>query len=132
MPSCQAWRTRSLRVHGGDGKCGWERCSLSKREDETGATMPVIRPLAARSFLSAVWLAVVLPAAALAQSANCTWYADTALKQQQRNEQGKCGFTGSEWSWSKQAHLAWCATQPPDRWKAEAQKREQMLTGCKR
>ena len=68
----------------------------------------------------------------LAQTANCTWYAETALKQQQRNEQGKCGFTGSEWSLSKQAHLTWCATQTPDRWKAAAQKREQMLAGCKR
>jgi hypothetical protein len=66
------------------------------------------------------------------QSANCDWYADTSLKQQQRNEQGKCGFTGPEWSSSKQSHLAWCANQPPDRWKAAAQKREQMLSGCKR
>ena len=81
--------------------------------------------------LSALWLAVAAPTAALAQTANCTWYAETALKQQQRNEQGKCGFTGSEWSSSKQAHLTWCATQTPDRWKAAAQKREQMLVGCK-
>jgi hypothetical protein len=77
-------------------------------------------------------LAATAPVPALAQAANCTWYADTALKQQQRNEQGKCGFTGPEWSSSRQSHLAWCATQPPDRWKAVAQKREQMLSGCKR
>ena len=69
---------------------------------------------------------------ASAQTANCNWYAETALKQQQRNEQGKCGFAGSEWSMNRQAHLTWCATQNPDRWKAEAQKREQMLAGCKR
>ena len=75
---------------------------------------------------------VAASTAASAQTANCNWYADTALKQQQRNEQGKCGFTGSEWSSSKQAHLTWCATQTPDRWKAAAQKREQMLAGCKR
>jgi len=70
-------------------------------------------------------------AAASAQTANCTWYAETALKQQQRNERGKCGFAGPEWSMNRQAHLAWCAMQNPDRWKAQAQKREQMLAGCK-
>ena len=69
---------------------------------------------------------------ASAQTANCNWYAETSLKQQQRNEQGKCGFAGSEWSMNRQAHLTWCATQNPDRWKAEAQKREQMLVGCRR
>lgn len=88
-------------------------------------------PLAAYGLLSAVCLAAA-PAAALAQSANCDWYAETSLKQQQRNEQLKCGFAGPEWSLNRQAHLGWCATQPADRWKAAAQKREQMLAGCKR
>lgn len=94
--------------------------------------MPMMRPLAAHLLLAACCLAAAAPTAAQAQSADCTWYAETALKQQQRNEQGKCGFTGTEWSSSKQAHLAWCAMQPADRWKATAQKREQMLAGCKR
>lgn len=87
------------------------------------------RSVAALSLLSALAAA---SAAASAQAANCNWYADTALKQQQRNERGNCGFTGPEWSLSRQAHLAWCATQNPDRWKAAAQKREQMLANCKR
>jgi hypothetical protein len=104
----------------------------SMREDETERTMPMTRSRAALPLLTALWLAVAAPATALAQTADCTWYAETALKQQQRNEQGKCGFTGTEWNSSKQAHLTWCATQTPDRWKAEAQKREQMLAGCKR
>ena len=95
-------------------------------------TMPMTRPLAALSLLPAFWLSAAAPTTALAQAANCTWYAETALKQQQRNEQGKCGFTGPEWSLSRQAHMAWCSTQNPDRWKAEAQKREQMLAGCRR
>jgi hypothetical protein len=69
---------------------------------------------------------------AFAQTPNCGWYADTSLKQQQQNEQRKCGFEGAEWSTSRQAHLTWCATQPPDSWKAVARKREQMLAGCKR
>jgi hypothetical protein len=94
--------------------------------------MPMKGPRVALPLVAVLLLAVAASAGARAQTANCTWYADTALKQQQRNEQGKCGFTGSEWSSSKQAHLAWCATQTPDRWKAEAQKREQMLAGCKR
>jgi len=87
------------------------------------------RSLATLSLLSAL---AIGSAAAPAQTANCTWYAETALKQQQRNERGNCGFTGPEWSLSRQAHLAWCATQDPDRWKAAAQKREQMLASCKR
>jgi len=84
------------------------------------------------SLLLAGALAAAAPVAAPAQTADCNWYADTALKQQQRNEQGKCGFSGPEWSSSRQSHLAWCATQAPDRWKAAAQKRERMLAGCKR
>ena len=88
--------------------------------------------ITAAAVVIALGLVTAGSSAALAQAANCTWYADTSLKQQQRNEQGKCGFTGAEWSSSKQAHLTWCATQTPDRWKAVAQKREQMLAGCKR
>jgi hypothetical protein len=88
--------------------------------------------IAAAAVLAAAGLALSGPPAALAQAANCNWYADTALKQQQQNEQRKCGFTGAEWSPNRQAHLAWCGTQPPDRWKAQAQKREQMLAGCKK
>jgi hypothetical protein len=90
----------------------------------------MIKIAAAFSLVSAV--AVSAPADVAAQTINCNWYAETALKQQQRNEQGKCGFSGPEWSMSRQTHLAWCSTQNPDRWKAEAQKREQMLTGCRR
>jgi hypothetical protein len=92
-------------------------------------TTPMTKTLAALSLLSGL---AVAASAALAQTGDCSWYAETALKQQQRNEQGKCGFSGPEWSSSKQTHLAWCSTQPPDRWKAEAQKREKMLAGCKR
>jgi hypothetical protein len=89
------------------------------------------RPLAACALLVVLAIAAA-PGAAPAQSANCDWYAETSLKQQQRNEQQRCGFTGPEWSLSRQAHLGWCALQTPDRWKAAAQKREQMLAGCKR
>ena len=94
--------------------------------------MPMTGARAALALVAVLLLAVAAPVAARAQTANCTWYADTALKQQQRNEQGKCGFSGPEWSMSRQTHLTWCATQNPDRWKAEAQKREQLLAGCKR
>jgi hypothetical protein len=90
--------------------------------------MPMRRSIVALS-LVATLAAGAEPASA--QGANCTWYAETALKQQQRNERGKCGFAGPEWNMNRQAHLAWCATQNPDRWKAEAQKREQMLASCK-
>ena len=100
-------------------------------ETERAGPMSIeLRPLAAFALLAA--FAAAAPGAALAQSANCDWYAETSLKQQQRNEHQKCGFTGPEWSLSRQTHLGWCATQTPDRWKAAAQKREQMLAGCKR
>jgi hypothetical protein len=72
-----------------------------------------------------------LSESAIAQSAQCVWYADMALKQQQRNEHGKCGFTGPGWSYDRRAHLEWCAMQTPEHWKAEAQRREKMLAGCK-
>jgi hypothetical protein len=92
--------------------------------------MRVTRTAAALSMLVIAGTALSLPVEA--QGASCGWYADTAIKQQQRNEQGKCGFTGAAWNSNRQAHLSWCATQTPDRWKSEAQKREQMLAGCKR
>ncbi len=83
------------------------------------------------SALALVCLAAgALPARA--QMASCNWYADTALLQQQENERRKCGFTGPEWNPSRQAHLAWCATQNPERWRSEAQKRRQQLDACKR
>lgn len=63
--------------------------------------------------------------------ANCDWYAKTALKQQQENEQKKCGFTGNGWSSDLKSHMTWCAANP-DQWKGEAQRREQMLATCKK
>jgi hypothetical protein len=85
-----------------------------------------LRPLAAFALLAAV--AAAAPGAALAQSANCDWYAETSLKQQQRNEHQKCGFTGPEWSLSRQTHLG-CRTQTPDRWKPQ-RRSEQMLAAA--
>jgi len=104
---------------------------MNRQRMERAGRLPMIR-IGAAIVVTALGLAAAGSSAALAQAANCNWYADTALKQQQLNEHRKCGFQGSEWSSSKQAHLSWCATQPPDRWKAEAQKREQMLAGCKK
>ncbi len=75
--------------------------------------------------------AIAVPATASAQ-ANCDWYAKTSLQQQQENEQKKCGFSGPTWSTDLKAHMTWCTTANPDLWKAEAQKRQQMLTGCRK
>src|SRR5947209_5950952 len=66
---------------------------------------------------------------AMAQG-NCDWYAKTALRQQQLNEQQKCGFKGEAWSSDLKAHVAWCASVSPELWKAQAQQREQQLTQC--
>jgi hypothetical protein len=84
-----------------------------------------------RTAIATIALIALAPLPARAQTASCAWYADTSLKQQQQNDLRKCGFTGPEWNTSRPAHLAWCATQPPDSWKAQAQKREQMLAACK-
>jgi hypothetical protein len=62
----------------------------------------------------------------------CEWYAKTALRQQQENEQRRCGFKGPEWNADLKAHLAWCAVVPPDLWKQQAQKRDQALAQCAR
>ena len=79
-------------------------------------------------FASAVIGFAVSPAAA---QANCDWYAKTALKQQQENEQRKCGFTGNGWSSDLRSHMSWCAANP-DQWKSEAQRRETQLASCKK
>lgn len=73
----------------------------------------------------------ILGSAAQAQS-NCDWYARTALKQQQVNEQRKCGFRGPEWSTDLRSHMAWCSSVAPDAWKAQAQRRDQALASCEK
>lgn len=72
---------------------------------------------------------MALAPSAGAQS-NCDWYAATAIKQQQKNEKGKCGFSGSGWSSDLRSHIAWCSGVSPDKWKQAAAQREQQLAGC--
>jgi hypothetical protein len=79
----------------------------------------------ALALLGTMWLSPM----ASAQS-NCEWYAKTALKQQQENEQRKCGFKGPEWSSDLMAHMNWCRGVAPDAWKKQAQLREQQLAAC--
>lgn len=74
-------------------------------------------------------LVLSLAPVAFAQ-ANCDMYGKLALKQMQENEQKKCGFKGNEWNADLKAHIAWCATVPPDQWKIQIQKREQQLAAC--
>lgn len=73
---------------------------------------------------------LMLGALAASAQANCQWYGTTALKQQQENERLKCGFTGAAWSSDLKAHMSWCASVPPDAWKAQAVKRDQDLAAC--
>jgi hypothetical protein len=94
--------------------------------------MPSFKTVAALAPLAGLALMLAAPRAAMAQASSCSWYADTAIKQQQQNELRKCGFTGPEWNADRQAHLTWCATQSPDSWRAQAQNRERKLAGCKR
>jgi hypothetical protein len=94
--------------------------------------MRSIKTVVALSLLAGLTLTLAAPREATAQAQSCAWYADTAIKQQQQNEVRKCGFSGPEWNTDRAAHLAWCATQGPDSWKAQAQNRERKLAGCKR
>ena len=77
------------------------------------------------ALLGTPWLA---PGASA--QASCDWYAKTALKQQQENEQRKCGFKGPEWSLDLAAHMNWCRGVAPDMWKKQAQLRDQQLEAC--
>jgi len=81
--------------------------------------------LSGAAMLGTLWLAPDASA-----QANCDWYAKTALKQQQENEQRKCGFTGPAWSSDLAAHMTWCRGVAPDLWKKQAQERDQQLAAC--
>ena len=71
-----------------------------------------------------------LPLMTAVAHADCNWYAQTALKQQQQNEQLKCGFVGPAWTSDMKAHLAWCGGVAPDKMKSEAQARDKQLQTC--
>ena len=90
--------------------------------------MTTVRLHAAFQGLAVLAAVALLPTAA---SANCDWYVKTALEQQQRNVNMKCGLTGAEWSVDKNAHAQWCASVGPDVSRAMAQKREAALAQCK-
>jgi hypothetical protein len=80
--------------------------------------------------IAAAALMVLLNMPAAFAQANCDMYGKLALKQMQENEQKKCGFKGDAWNADLKAHVAWCATVPPDQWKVQLQKREQQLATC--
>lgn len=89
------------------------------------------RMLTAVLCVTAAGAAALAPLAASAQS-NCHWYAETALRQQQRNLKGRCGFSGPGWSSDLRSHIAWCNSVSPDVWKRAAQERERQLQHCGR
>lgn len=79
--------------------------------------------------LAAAGIASLVATNASAQ-ANCDWYAQTALRQQQDNVRLKCGFVGPAWTSDLKAHQAWCGGVAPDKAKSEAQIREQQIQAC--
>ena len=81
---------------------------------------------------AAVGTVVVAGASPVHAQANCEWYARTALRQQQINEERKCGFKGEAWHSDLKAHLNWCASVSPDAWKDQAKTRDQQLAQCAR
>ncbi len=80
--------------------------------------------------LTSLSLIGLLAAAPAGAQTTCEWYARTAVKQQQENEQRKCGFKGPSWTSDLKSHLTWCASVSPDEWKRQAQKRDQELAAC--
>ncbi|MEZ5849820.1 MAG: hypothetical protein R3D68_04100 [Hyphomicrobiaceae bacterium] len=87
------------------------------------------RPIVA--FIMAAGLAGLASGHAAAQ-ANCESYAKIALKQQQDNQQFKCGFKGDGWSADLRAHSGWCAGVSPDVWKKAIQERHKDLEVCRK
>ena len=85
---------------------------------------------AASTAFTASLLVLALAATEAAAQANCEWYAKTAVRQQQINEDKKCGFKGDAWHKDLGAHLKWCAGVAPDFWKSEAQSRNTQLEAC--
>ncbi len=83
----------------------------------------------ARLLLAASLAPLLAPSLANAQT-NCDWYARTAVRQQQINEEKKCGFTGEAWHKDLSAHMKWCASVAPDAWKLQAQGRSSQLEAC--
>lgn len=92
--------------------------------------MRTLRSYAAAS-LTAMIGAAGLAAGAAAAESTCETYGRLALQQQQENLEGKCGFTGPQWSSDLKAHIAWCAGVGPDTWKGELKRRQQQLDACK-
>jgi hypothetical protein len=86
-----------------------------------------MRAIATLLVLGTATLGLPTPAAA---QANCDWYANTAVKQQQENEKFKCGFKGDGWSADRKSHMGWCGSVAPDAWKKAAQTRDQELQAC--
>lgn len=91
--------------------------------------MPRSTATVLRSLVLAGGVVLAFAATAKAQS-NCQWYGATALKQQQQNEKGRCGFSGPDWHSDLAKHLAWCGSVPPQVWQQSAQRRDQMLAQC--
>ena len=89
--------------------------------------MPQSRALTGFAVLTGT---VVFASGASAQ-ANCDTYGKLAIQQQQENVQLKCGFSGPEWNPDLKAHIAWCGSVGPDRWKVQLQQRKQQLDACK-
>ena len=83
----------------------------------------------ARSLSAALAIGLAASTGAQAQ-ATCDWYANTALQQQKRNIDQKCGFKGESWSFDRSAHMEWCRGVGPTEWKRQAQFRDQELAKC--
>jgi hypothetical protein len=96
---------------------------------EEDRNMTTIRTYAALTLAGLLGAASFAPA--VNAQANCPTYGKLALQQQKKNEALKCGFSGPDWSSDFKAHIAWCNSVGPDKWKAKLTERTQKLAACK-
>ena len=89
----------------------------------------MFRTGAALTLIALAGFALASPANA---QANCAEYGRLAIKQQKQNVTLKCGFTGNAWNPNLKAHMNWCQSVGPDKWKEQLQQRTQALKECKK
>ena len=63
-------------------------------------------------------------------SDRCRNYAATAVRQNQSNINGQCGYSGRRWSSDYQSHYSWCMGVPETSTRSETEARQTVLIEC--
>lgn len=86
--------------------------------------------------ISAIFCTIALALTSVTASAQnraqfCNGYADTAVEQNDENDERDCGFSGPRWSDNRTNHFAWCMLFP-QRAEEEQRARQDQLRECRR